>query len=264
MSCYSSQALQIACWNAQRRIIVKHAIVKEGDLLVCLGGGYFGAKAARLGKECNARTMIIDANPDCAARELVDVVLTGRGTINAGQVALIVGDATEILLSILEGEVPQWIIPAVPGHSLGRLVESWLRAQGLKVASSGGLLAEVLAGLPHRLVMSADEKSGILISSYMAQGLMCKTDCSQLGICPVTKRKKPAPMYKLLEFSASAAIDCYKILISCKFDGVGGVSGAEVKKTLKYLASLTPPYSLAIGTSCRCHGILSLFEVEES
>ena len=157
--------------------MVKHTVIKEGKLLVCLGGGYFGAKAARLGKECRARTIIIDTNPDCAAREIVDIVLTGQETAEAGQVSLIVGDAMEILFSILEGEVP-------------------------------------------------------------------------------------APMYELLEFSASEAVDYYKIFVSCQFDGVGGVPGAVVKKTLKYLASLTPPYSLAIGTSCRCHGILSLFKVE--
>ncbi|MCK5433871.1 MAG: hypothetical protein KAI42_01100, partial [Dehalococcoidales bacterium] len=87
-------------------------------------------------------------------------------------------------------------------------------------------------------------------------------DCSQFGICPVTKRKKPAPMYGLLEFSVSEAVDYHKIFISRQFDGVGGVAGAKVKKTLKYLASLTPPYSLAIGVSCRCHGILSLLKVE--
>lgn len=55
---------------------MKHAVIKEGDLLVCLGGGYFGAKAARLGKKCKAKTMIIDTNPDCTAREIVDVVLS--------------------------------------------------------------------------------------------------------------------------------------------------------------------------------------------
>ena len=195
-------------------------------------------------------------------REIVDVVLTGQGTIDAGQVSLIVGDAMEILFSILEGEVPQWIIFAVPGHSLGRLVESWLRVKGLKVASGGGLLTEVAAGLPHRLILSADEKSGILVSSYMAKEIRCQQNCSQLGMCPVTKRKRPAPMYELLKFSVSEAVDCYQVFVSRQFDGVGGVPGAAVKKTLKYLASLTPPYSLAIGVSCRCHGILSLFKVE--
>ncbi len=242
--------------------MVKNSVIKEGELLVCLGGGYFGAKAARLGKECKARTMIIDTNPDCTAREIVDIVLTEQGTIEAGQVSLIVGDAMQILFSILEGEVPRWIIPAVPGHSLGKLVKSWLMAKGLKVDSGGGLLTEVLAGLPHRLVLSTDEKSGILVTSYMAEGSRCKEGCSQLGVCPVTKRKKPAPMYELLEFSASEVVDCYKIFVSRQFDGVGGVLGAVVKKTLKYLASLNPPYTLAIGTSCRCHGILSLFKVE--
>ena len=240
----------------------KHAVFKEGDLVVCLGGGYFGTKAARLGRECNARTLIIDTNPDCAAREIADVVLTEPGTIKAGQVSLIVGNAMEILFGILEGEVPQWIIPAVPGHSLGKFINSWLRAKGLKVASGGDLLTEVLAGLPRRLVLSADEKSGIIISSYMAKELRCDTECSQPRICPVTKHKKPAPMYELLEFSVSEAVDYYKIFVSHQFDGAGGVAGAEVKKTLNYLASLTPPYSLAIGVSCRCHGILSLLKVE--
>jgi len=241
---------------------VQHAVINEGDLLVCLGGGYFGAKAARLGKERKARTLIIDTNPDCAAREIVDVVLTGAGTIKEGQVSLIIGDAMEILFGILEGEAPQWVIPAVPGHSLGKFASSWLRAKGLKVASGGDLLTGVLAGLPNRLVLSADEKSGIIISSYMAKGLRCKTDCSQLRICPVTRRRKPAPMYELLKFSASEVVDYYKIFISRQFDGAGGVRGIEVKRALKYLASLTPPYSLAIGVACRCHGILSLLKVE--
>ena len=135
-------------------------------------------------------------------------------------------------------------------------------AKGLKVSSSGYLLSEVLDGLPHKLVLSTDEKSGILISSYMAKGLRCKEGCVQRRICPVTKIKKPAAMYELLEFSVAEAIDCYKIFISHQFDGVGGVPGEVVKKTLDYLASLAPPYTLAIGTSCRCHGILSLFKVE--
>ncbi|TRZ52974.1 MAG: hypothetical protein D4S01_02055 [Dehalococcoidia bacterium] len=241
---------------------MKHSVIKEGDFLVCLGGGRFGTKVARLGKECKARTMVIDINADCAAREIVDVVLTGQGIIEVGQVSLIVGDAIEILFSILKEEVPQWIAPAASGHSLGRLVKHWLTAQGFKVASGGGLLGEVLAGLPRRLVLSADEKSGVLKVSYMVEGMRCQAGCVQPGICPVTKRKKPAPMYKLLEFSASEAVDCYKIFLSRQFDGAGGVPGAEVEKALKYLAGLTPPYSLAIGTSCHCHGILNLFKVE--
>ncbi|HEY93084.1 MAG TPA: hypothetical protein G4O17_05010 [Dehalococcoidia bacterium] len=241
---------------------MKHAVVKEGELLVSLGGGYFGVKAARLGKECKARTMILDTNPDCAAREIVDVVLTGQEAIEAGLVSLIIGDAMEILFSILEREVPQWIIPAVPGHALGKVVKSWLTMKGHKVASGGGLMREVLADLPNRLVLSADEESGIVMSSYMPEGMRCQDNCSQLGICPVTKRKKPAAMYELLEFSVFEAVDYFKIFASRQFEGVGGVPGPVVKKTLEHLASLTPPYSLAIGTSCRCHGILSLFKVE--
>ena len=242
--------------------MVKHAVIREGDLLVCLGGGYFGAKAARRGREGKARTLIIDTNPDCAAREIADVVLTAPGTVKRGQVSLITGDAMEILSRVLEGEVPQWIVPAVPGHSLGKFINSRLRARGLKVAGGGDLLTGVLAGLPSRLVLSADEKSGIIVSSYMAKGLSCKEDCPQFRICPVTGCRKPAPMYKLLEFAVSGVVDYYKIFTSYQFDGAGGIRGAEVIRALRYLASLTPSYSLAIGVACRCHGILSLLKVE--
>ena len=71
----------------------KHAVFQKGDFLVCLGGGYFGTKAARLGRKCKARTLIIDTNPDCAAREIADVVSTTQGAIKAGQVWLIIGDS---------------------------------------------------------------------------------------------------------------------------------------------------------------------------
>lgn len=235
--------------------------IREGDFLVCLGGGYFGAKAARLARECKARTIIIDTGADCAAREVVDVVLTKPAPVEAGRVALIVGDAMGNLFHILKEEVPRWIIPAVPGHAMGRLVRDWLVVGGLRPASGGDLVDEVLSGLPRRLVLSADEESGVIKSSYMDEGKRCRAGCTEPRVCPVTGCRKPAPLYELLEFSVSRVVDCGKIFISRQFDGVGGIPGAEVKRALKHLAGLRPPYSLAVGTACGCHGAVSLFKV---
>ena len=68
-------------------------------------------------------------------------------------------------------------------------------------------------------------------------------------------------MYELLEFSVCEVVDHYKIFVTKQLGGIGGIPGSEVKEALEYIYRLDPPYSLAIGTSCRCHGLVNFFEV---
>lgn len=243
--------------------------LKQGELVVCLGGGYWGAKGARIAKNNKANAIVIDKDPDCAAREVANMMIAEQELrkLDIEGVAFYVGDAVKALLEILKVTTPAWVIPSIQGGFGGRLTEIWLTTKPVEVIRSGKLVNSALQGLPPKLVFSADRRSGTLISSYMPQGIKCEPDCSVKSDrsvskkCPVTGRRKISPMYELLEFSVCEVVDHYKIFITKQLGGIGGIPGLEVKEALEYIYKLDPPYSLAIGTSCRCHGLVNFFEV---
>jgi hypothetical protein len=71
-------------------------------------------------------------------------------------------------------------------------------------------------------------------------------------------------MYELLEFSICEVVEYYRIFVTRQLGGIGGIPGSEMREALEYIDKLAPPYSLVIGTSCRCHGIVNFFEVKAS
>lgn len=244
----------------------RKSALKERELVVCLGGGYWGAKGAMIAKNNGASAIVIDKDPGCAASEVADAVITERHLekLDIEGVVLYVDDAVRALMKIFKITTPAWIIPTSPGGFGGRLMESWLSTKSVELIRSGRLVDSSLRGLPPKLVLYADRKSGTIVSSYMPEGLKCKTDCSAPKTCPLTGRRKVSPMYELLEFSICEVVEHYKIFATKQLGGIGGIPGSEVREALEYIDKLAPPYSLAIGTSCRCHGLVEFFEVKAS
>jgi hypothetical protein len=243
--------------------VINTPVIGKGDFLVCAGGGRWGAEGATIAKEAGARAAVIDLSHDCLASRVVDAILTEkdmRETKIEGTV-LVIGEVTDVLANILEYDSPQWIIPAIPGGITGKLTEKWLATKQVRITKSRFLVNKALTGLPKKVVLSTG--TGTITSSYMPKGMWCQIPCSQPKICPVTGRKKIAPMYELLEFSLSETVEHYKIFVAQDLGGVGAISGAEVKEWLEYIGGLEPPYSLAIAISCGCHANTTLFEVEE-
>lgn len=235
---------------------------KEGELVVCVGGGYWGTKGARIAKNYRANAIVIDKDRDCTAREVADTVIAEQdlGKLDIEGVVLYVGDVARALIEILKITTPAWIVPTIPGGFGGRLTERWLATKPIELIRSGKLVSSALRGLPPKLVFSADLRLGTIISSYMPEGIKCKLDCSSPKICPVTGRRKVSPIYELLEFSVCEVVEHYKIFVTKQLGGIGAIPGSEVKEVLDYIDKLDPPYSLAIGTSCRCHGLVNFFE----
>ncbi len=268
--------------------------IKKNDLLVCVGGGKWGTTATMAARESQAKAIVVDPNPNCPVSRIADAILVqneikgktieavlrvvGRekgvwkdilARENLGWIfpkrgiLLVVDDGIEILMDILRWECPDWVIPAIPRGIAGRLTEKWLIAKQLKVKKSALLTRKALTSLPERLILSADENSATIVSSYMPNGLWCKVPCSYPESCPVTGRRRIAPMYEFLKFASSEVVAHYKIFVTEDIGGIGAIPGAEVKEWLKYLEELELPCSIAVGTSCNCHGLLTFFEVEK-
>ncbi|MHC1635018.1 MAG: hypothetical protein ACXQTS_00095 [Candidatus Methanospirareceae archaeon] len=242
--------------------------LSRGDLVICVGGGFFGSKAAKVAKDRDAKIIIIDKDERCASRELCDEVIDASdfdiSTIDASNGAvLLIGDGVGVLRVILKNTIPKLIVPAIPGHLMGRLVKEWLKWEGIEVKEDGSLLEEVSSGIPRRLILWKSEEEGVIISSYMPEGKTCKLGCVQPKRCPVTNIDKPAKMYELIRFAlASSPIKHFRVLISHQMDGVGAIKGEDVAEALRYFENTLKPGDLfAITTSCTCHAILNIFKV---
>lgn len=237
----------------------------EGRLMVIAGGGHFGARAAKYAKESGARVAIVDLDPHCAAADYADRTLAAyeNGALETGGSAvLFVQDAVGFLLDLLRLTTPDYIVPAVPGHLAGWAVERWLKSKGLCVSPSGAV-RRVASAMPQGTILYTDDESGVIVMSYMPQGLICRVPCQQPGDrCPTTGRVKAGPMHRLLSEAAKRNADLSRVFVSRLVGPEAGCfTGEELAFLISDLGHLSPPYTLAVGTSCECHGILNLFSV---
>jgi len=237
-------------------------------LIVIAGGGYFGTEALISAKESLAKIILIDEIPDCKASKFADERVNGIDldkaiSVKANDVKFFVCDAVEFLKDFLKRATPDYIAPAIPGHLAGRLVKRWLEDKNFKIKVESKLMREVLDEIPKSMVVRCDEGSGVIITSYMPKGSLCKIPCDQpIEFCSTTGKPKAGPMHRVLEHAIWNKVKTSKTLISHKLQtNVGCFSGEELTSFLSSLEQIERPYSLAIGTSCTCHGILNLFSV---
>lgn len=243
----------------------------EGRLVIVAGGGHFGAKAAEYAKGAGARVVILDTDPDCAASWFANWTFKTfeDGTLfdlRGGSAALFVQDAVDSILALLRSMTPDYIAPAVPGHLAGWVVERWLRGRGLEVKPASEAAGRVAAAMPDGTVLLTDAAKGVVITSHMPQGSQCKVPCRQPpDRCATTGRAKAGPMHRLLAKAAEENADLSRVLVSRLLGPEAGCfTGQELASLIADAARMSPPYTLAVGTSCECHGIMNIFRVTGS
>lgn len=235
----------------------------RGKLVFVMGGGKFGTNALRYLKAEGAKILIVDVNPDCRAKSKVDFQINKLGVSESladGQAAFLVGDAVEILVALLETKVPDLTVTAIPGNAVAKVVEVWLSKRGIKLEPYRKIIPKVLDNIPKSLVSFVDVDSGVIVVSYMPSHMRCRENCMPpKGVCASTGKPKLASMDKLLEFSVYNLVDVSGILWSRQLTGgLGAIDRKEFCSLLKQLENLSKNCTLAVGTACDCHGILSL------
>lgn len=240
--------------------------VVRNKLIFVMGGGRFGKKALKYLKGKGAKVLVVDKNPDCIARSEIDIIgvdLNVLDSLRSKQAAFLVGDAVNILISILETNIPDLVVTAIPGNAVAKIVEVWLVKRGIKLEPYIKIVPKVLENIPKSLVSFVDATSGVIVVSYMSSNKSCIENCfPPKGICASTGRPKLTSMDMLLKFSVFNHTDFYGILFSKQLtSGLGAIDGKELHSILKQLDTFHKPYTISIGTACDCHGILNLGKV---
>lgn len=244
------------------------SIPLEGRLVVVAGGGHFGAKAVEYAKKAGARVVILDTDPDCAAAWFANWTFRTfeNGTLfdlRGGTAALFVQDAVDSLLLLLRTMTPDYIAPALPGHLTGWVMERWLRSRGLRANPAPKAAKKVAAAMPEGTVLQTDAKNGVVVTSHMPLGSRCRVPCQQPpDRCATTGRAKAGPMHDLLARAAVENADLSRVLVSRLLGPEAGCFGGPgLASLIADAGRLSPPYTLAVGTSCGCHGIMNVFRV---
>jgi hypothetical protein len=233
----------------------------DSILLVCVGGGRIGSDAALLGKGRGWSVVVIDRDPTCYAKGIADEILQcppQKEFWKQGRITLALGDATEVLLDIIEKRVPEYVVPGASGHLLAKLSVSYLRRRGFRLIPDSQSSVEVARQLPGEIIQVHDEENGLIVVSRMPLDRECMDDCKQPFNCPVTGDVISSPMHEIINNAIRGRTDREVIAVTSWLGHYGVLKGDIIEKTLDVLQGMGEGELLGIATSCRCHGILNV------
>ncbi|MBN1784249.1 MAG: hypothetical protein JW815_00720 [Candidatus Bathyarchaeota archaeon] len=235
-----------------------------------MGGGKFGTEALKYFKANGAKVLVVDLNPICRARMDVDIstaTVDIRDSLKNGQAAFLVGDAVEHLMDIIEVDVPDWVVTAIPSNAVAKVVATWLSKAGYKLEPYQDCIEQVLKNIPESLVSFVNKESAVIVVSYMPPHMQCIENCMPpKDFCASTSRPKLTTMDKLLDFSVYGLTDLSGILKSEQLTGgLGAIRGNQLFSLLTKLEKhQKESFTLAVGTACDCHGIINIFKITKS
>lgn len=203
------------------------------DLVI--GGGCYGEKAVKYLTGQEREFIVIDPDPDCraalAAREAGYRDGFRHGELDAA-------------LQAFFNYSPEYVFPTAPVHTAAGLV-----CESLGFVESAGEIRDFLAAIPPELVLSTKDGSVYLSLNREAT---CIPDCPSPDTCPVTGEDRTVPLHGMLRGLLTDAFILESVQLA---PGLGALRGSDIAELLKYASGRK---RLAIGTACRCHGVVTV------
>jgi hypothetical protein len=208
---------------------------------IVVGGGKYGVEAAEYLRKNNRAFVIIDRDPECLAAKKLKLKKGLEGKEN-----LVVGDLQEVL-ELVEKLNPEFVFPTAPMHVAAELLKI-----KFNLNPDYDSVNCILSSLPLKVVVSVGK--GSVVVSYN-RDKECLPKCSAPDVCPVTKIKKPCPMYELVKFAIPDGL----VLISHQLEpGIGALKGDELKELFHWAKKrIEGDGKIAVATACKCHGIIT-------
>ena len=213
----------------------------DEDAVFIIGAGHFGARAARIIRQrSSAPVMVVDPNEN------------GLSSLGDLRVEKIQGDGIQFLIDNFHYLTDATtIVPALPIH----LAYEWLIR-----SLPGGMTAkkvpvpETNPPLPHAYPAS----EGSTLVSYA--DFLCPDDCPEPAYCTVTGEKRDQPLYALLRNLRLPPFRVHIVRSHQLAPGLGGYKAGDLRETAERVMT-EGATTWILGTSCKCHGILTAFEL---
>ncbi len=234
-----------------------------GIKVLVVGGGIFGTRALMHSKREGNRTLVIDIDGSCRARSQCESVVKDFSDIGSGKAGFMMGKAVNETFRILSDDPPDVIAPCIPGHLAGLVLEKAMEVHDVPYVKGSRRMIDVMSRLDPDLVFKSDLHSGTLVTSLMTPGGTCDPGCGQPeDRCPVSGMIKGDRMDAILSEACSGTLDASLVLTSNLVGpGVGCFNSKQLIGFIETVVVDRAPISVAVGTSCSCHGILSFYDV---
>jgi len=239
------------------------------DLII--GGGTYGKRAFAKIRKTNTSVIVIDTDPSCsvqknhglpvvAAEHISDPnpLQPGAYFIQGG-----IAEAAHIVATLR----PERIFPTVPVHvSAGILSE----CAGFEPDPAGA--DEIAARIPERLIVG---RKGADIYCSLNPDMLCKPDCPEPPVCPVTGERRDVPLWSMLRQCLSWTVpddavpkdaDRHQTLSPGRGTGSVIIQSRQCGPGLGYIRcsdlfsaidNIREEDTAWIGTACKCHGVVT-------
>jgi hypothetical protein len=207
---------------------------------IIVGGGKYGCIAVEYLRRNRRGFVLVDKDPNCIATKRFK--LTPSIPIGTEGEHFLEGDITQVL-ELIERLKPEYVFPTAPIHIAAELAKS-----KFELASWDEVIDCILANLPPSVVLRSG--SGKLIVSYN-RDKACLERCEAPEVCPVTRKRKPCTMDKLMKSAYPEGI----LIVSYQLaPGMGALKGSEL---LEFFAQAEKKDKFVVATACDCHGFFS-------
>lgn len=214
--------------------------IHEGAAII-IGAGHFGSRAAEILSHGTRPVVVVEPDSE-RLREVANL-----------PVWCVQEDGIEFLAD-KERQLDRkdYVVPAIPLH----LAFEWLK-RSLKESAAIKRVA-VPGHISSLLPNTCPGSEGSLLVSYA--DFLCPDDCSEPDFCTVTGEQR-IPLYDVLSHVEAMDFRVQVIRSQQLAPGLGGYRVGELMR-LRQRVLTSENRKWLIGTSCRCHGILTGFEIE--
>jgi len=230
-------------WKAGKSSGILEGQIPEKAVFI-IGAGHFGSRAARLINQDGTHAPIYLVDSDAER-------LSGVEGIHLKKIST---DGVEFLVRnfhrLGHGNM---IIPAVPLH----LAYEWLAGY------VGDVVRVRRIPVPEAAKTSLPQtwpgNDGSLLVSYA--DFLCPDACPEPEFCTVTGERRDRPLHDLLAGLKLHGFKVYVIRSRQLAPGLGGFKAEELERLASQVSKHVPG-KWVLGTACRCHGVITAFQVD--
>lgn len=252
------------------------------EFLIIAGGGKFGQKSIDYAKKNKFKTILIDMDPNCYASKFItqrfqnsEELYDNLSNIKSQDIAFLNQDVI-VVCELLERVKAEYIIPVVPIHLMGKIIENFLNKNSIKLVPNEKVLKNFLKIADPNLVLNNIPSLGTAYLSYAKMEDICPDMCAcPPKYCSNFKREKPVTITEYIKnlynienivnivkndlLEISVLLNSYQLT-----PGLGGIKADEIHYVLKILkqkieALKKEKFSMSIATTCNCHGVINFY-----